>query len=271
MAYREDEFRRGGEREGFRFGEENRGRGEFRGGYEENRPGSLMGQQRGFGESDRWGQHRGYSEEGGYDPQRNQFRGGASGEGFRRYGESYGRGPEGFDRETGTYSYGRGTSGMGRGSQSYGSQGFGSQGYGAQGFGTSSGYTEPGRFGESFGTPGRTSTRGRFTGRGPKGYTRSDERIREDVSDRLEQHGEIDASEIEVRVSNGEVTLEGTVEDRWMKRMAEDLVEDCPGVKQVNNRIRIQANGGDRELRGQTGGSRGTTAGGSLGSKSTRS
>ena len=261
MAY-QDEFRRGGERdEDFRFGEENRGRGEFREtygrGYEENRPyaGAPRGQQygRGFGESGRYGQHRGYSEEGGYDPQRTQFRPGTSSEGFRRYGESYGRGPEGFDRETGTYSgYGRGTSGFG------------------SSFGTTSGYSEPGRFpetgrfGETFGTPSRT-TRGRFTGRGPKGYTRSDERIREDVSDRLEQHGEIDASEIEVRVSNGEVTLEGTVEDRWMKRLAEDLVEDCPGVKQVNNRIRIQGNGGG----GFTG--RGPATGGNAGTKSAKS
>lgn len=267
MAY-SDEFRRGGEREeDFRFGQENRGRGEFRetqlrGGYEENRPwsGTPRGQQYGreFGESGRYGQHRGYSEEGFYDPQRNQFRPGTSSEGFRRYGESYGRGPEGFDRETGTYSgYGRGTSG------------FGPSG---QGFGTSTGmgYSEAGRFGETFGTPTR-STRGRFTGRGPKGYTRSDERIREDVSDRLEQHGEIDATEIEVRVANGEVTLEGTVEDRWMKRMAEDLVEDCPGVKQVNNRIRIHGNGGERGMSAQTGGSRGQAAGGNTGMKSTKS
>ena len=266
MAY-QDEFGRGGDREEFRFGEEHRGRGEFREmqgrGYEENRPGfnapgRARSGQRGFGEAERYGQHRGYSEEANFDRERNQFRGGPSSEGFRRYGESYGRGPEGFDRETGTYSgFGRGTSGFGRSMQ------------GSQGLGTSPGYSEPGRFGETFGTPGRP-TRGRFTGRGPKGYVRSDERIRDDVSDRLEQHGEIDASEIEVRVSNGEVTLEGTVEDRWMKRMAEDLVEDCSGVKQVNNRIRVQANGGDREMTGQTGGSRGTTSGGTAHGKSTK-
>ena len=257
MAY-QDEFNRGGDRdEEFRLGEEHRGRGEFRGthgrGYEENRsgfgaPGRTRSGQRGFTESERYGQHRGYTEEGSYDPQRNQFRGGYSGEGFRRYGESYGRGPEGFDRETGTYSgYGRGTYGFGQ-----------SFGYSEPGR-----FFEPGRFGETFSTPGRT-TRGRFTGRGPKGYTRSDERIREDVSDRLEQHGEIDATDIEVRVTNGEVTLEGTVEDRWMKRMAEDLVEDCPGVKQVNNRIRIQGNG-------TSGASRGQTTGGTPGTKSTKS
>src|SRR5205085_11361201 len=46
--------------------------------------------------------------------------------------------------------------------------------------------------------------RGQHTGRGPKGYTRSDDRIMEDVCERLTQHGNIDASEITVQVNNGE-------------------------------------------------------------------
>ena len=62
------------------------------------------------------------------------------------------------------------------------------------------------------------------------------------------------------------MTLEGTVEDRWMKRLAEDVAEDCPGVKQVNNRIRIQGNGTSLMS-----GSRGQTSGGNVGSKSTKS
>ena len=48
-------------------------------------------------------------------------------------------------------------------------------------------------------------------GRGPKNYKRSDERIREDVCDRLSDDGMVDASEIEVKVSGAEVTLDGTV------------------------------------------------------------
>jgi hypothetical protein len=87
------------------------------------------------------------------------------------------------------------------------------------------------------------SARGRFTGKGPKGYQRSDERIREDVSDLLERDGDLDASEIVVEVRVGEVTLEGTVPDRPSKRLAEDLIEDVSGVKQVHNRLRIAANG----------------------------
>jgi len=172
-------------------------------------PGGGFGGQR--GEQGRYGRSPGYSEEA-----------------YRRYGESYSRGPEGFDRES------RGYGGYGSSTRGYGSD-FGPD---TQNFGAGSGYGETQRYGESFGTVGRN--RGRFTGRGPKGYIRSDDRIREDVSDRLEQHGEIDATEIEVRVSSGEVTLEGTVEDRRTKRMAEDLVESCPGVKEVHNRLRVQ-------------------------------
>src|SRR5687767_13700993 len=53
----------------------------------------------------------------------------------------------------------------------------------------------------------------RFFGKGPKGYKRSDDRIREDVCDVLSE-GWIDASDIEVRVSDSEVTLIGFVTDR---------------------------------------------------------
>ena len=67
------------------------------------------------------------------------------------------------------------------------------------------------------------------------------------MSDRLEQHGDIDATEIEVRVETAEVILEGSVPDRRTKRLAEDVVEDTPGVKQVHNRLRIQGNGGEIE------------------------
>jgi osmotically-inducible protein OsmY len=80
---------------------------------------------------------------------------------------------------------------------------------------------------------------GGFAGRGPKGYTRSDERIREDVSDKLMEHPDLDASEIEVRVSGGEVTLSGSVDSRWAKRLAEDVAESCTGVRDVMNQLRV--------------------------------
>ncbi|QFU17256.1 BON domain-containing protein [Microvirga thermotolerans] len=79
-----------------------------------------------------------------------------------------------------------------------------------------------------------------FRGRGPKGYQRSDERIREDVNDRLTDDPHIDASEIEVGVSNREVTLNGTVQSRFEKRHAEDIAESVSGVVHVQNNLRVR-------------------------------
>ena len=76
-------------------------------------------------------------------------------------------------------------------------------------------------------------------GRGPKNYTRSDERIKEDINDKLSDDWFIDASEVDVAVSNGEVTLTGTVDDRATKRRAEDIAETVSGVKHVENRLRV--------------------------------
>jgi hypothetical protein len=81
---------------------------------------------------------------------------------------------------------------------------------------------------------------GPFTGVGPQDYQRSDERILEDVNERLTQHGRLDARNIHVEVSNCEVTLTGTVEDRQSKRMAEDVAESVSGVKDVHNQLRLQ-------------------------------
>lgn len=80
-------------------------------------------------------------------------------------------------------------------------------------------------------------------GRGPKGYQRSDQRILEDVNDRLTDDPYLDASEIDVTVSNREVTLKGNVTRREDKRRAEDIVESVPGVTHVQNNLRVQAPG----------------------------
>ena len=74
---------------------------------------------------------------------------------------------------------------------------------------------------------------------GPKGYHRSDERIREDVCERLWHDARLDVGEVSVNVSGGVVTLEGTVPERRMKHAIEDLAASCRGVKDVENRIRI--------------------------------
>ena len=88
--------------------------------------------------------------------------------------------------------------------------------------------------------------RGEHQGRGPKGYQRSDERIREDINERLTDDARIDASEIEVQVQNREVTLTGTVRDRNEKRRAEDLAESVSGVSHVQNNLRIGERQGAR-------------------------
>ena len=80
-------------------------------------------------------------------------------------------------------------------------------------------------------------------GRGPRGYTRSDDRIREDINDRLTDHHAIDASDIEVEVNGGEVALSGKVDSRYEKRLAEDIVESVSGVNHVENRIRVNRSG----------------------------
>ncbi len=82
--------------------------------------------------------------------------------------------------------------------------------------------------------------RGRYSGVGPRGYQRSDERIREDVNDRLTWHGQIDASEVMVDVKDGVVTLSGSVNNRREKRLAEDIVDSVPGVTDVQNNLRVE-------------------------------
>jgi hypothetical protein len=139
------------------------------------------------------------------------------GEGQGRYGRSYGRpafGQQGF------------------GQQGYRQQGFQQQGYGSPAYGQP-GWGEQG-WARSGGQPGQ------HAGRGPRGYRRSDDRIREDVSEALTRDPDVDATDIEIVVLEGEVTLSGAVDDRRTKRRAEDLVERCAGVNDVHNQLRVK-------------------------------
>lgn len=81
---------------------------------------------------------------------------------------------------------------------------------------------------------------GEHRGRGPKGYRRSDARIIEEVCERLTEDPHIDASDMEVHVAGGEVTLTGSIKSRIVKRYVEDLVESVSGVRHVQNNLRIQ-------------------------------
>jgi hypothetical protein len=79
----------------------------------------------------------------------------------------------------------------------------------------------------------------RGPGRPPRGYQRSDDRIREDICERL-MEGPVDVGDVEVTVRDGEVTLSGTVEERWEKRAIEDIAAHVRGVHDVHNRVRVR-------------------------------
>lgn len=83
-------------------------------------------------------------------------------------------------------------------------------------------------------------TGGGHVGKGPKGYRRSDANIHEDLGDALTRSSEIDATDIEISVHRGEITLSGHVPDRRMKRLAEDIALNLQGVAEVHNRLMIK-------------------------------
>jgi BON domain len=83
---------------------------------------------------------------------------------------------------------------------------------------------------------GRGMTR-RTVSRGPKGYTRSDERI---------ARSGVWADDVEVKVENREVTLAGTVSNREEKWWLESLADDVFGVEEVHNRLRVARESGMR-------------------------
>ena len=128
--------------------------------------------------------------------------------------------------------------------------------YGGSGSYTGFGGSNSGSYSGGAGSSGQM--RGRFSGKGPKGYQRSDDRIREDVCERLTHHPEVDASEIDVKVNNGEVTLTGTVDERNAKRMAEDAVENVSGVREIHNQLRVK----EHEMAGPSSSSGGSSTSG---------
>ncbi|MGD9510392.1 MAG: BON domain-containing protein [Geminicoccaceae bacterium] len=240
------------------------------------------------------GEHREYSREDyGRSGYGESERGGTYGGSFSRTGEE-GRGGAGYGRQrddgyaqeaSGRRYSGNQGRGFGYGSDyrgSYGGSGYGGDDRGRRDYG-SRGSEERGFFERAadevsswFGD--RDAERRReqdYRGRGPKGYKRSDQRIQEDVNDRLADDPYVDASELEVGVSGGEVTLSGTVDDRPSRRRAEDIAEQVSGVTYVQNNIRVSmvgaASSSDREATAGsvTGGSGSMTSGASTGTSAT--
>lgn len=111
--------------------------------------------------------------------------------------------------------------------------------FGYEGEGFDRGYSDREGHPERGWNIGSASDRPSYRGRGPKNYQRSDERIREDVCERLTMDHDVDASDIEVTVRDGVVTLDGTVNERHAKRIAEDVCESVRGVRDVQNQLRV--------------------------------
>jgi hypothetical protein len=130
-------------------------------------------------------------------------------------------------------------------------------------YGRESGFTGEGRWSGQGRFERDYGRGGAFAGRGPRNYQRSDERIREDVNECLTADPRIDASDIDVRVQNCEVTLSGTVDDRRTRRLAEEIIEDLPGVRDVKNELRVHQGQGwggrSEQTRGREDGSIGNT------------
>jgi hypothetical protein len=109
-------------------------------------------------------------------------------------------------------------------------------GPGYSGFGGSAGYYGGGLGGVSGGGGGGEPMTEPWR---PAPDTHHDDRIHDDIRERFAQARDLDASEIEVDVEAGVVTLEGRVEERSMKDAAGEIAERVPGVHRVRNHLHV--------------------------------
>jgi hypothetical protein len=186
-----------------------------------------------------WGNERSYSSDRPYGDRDYEWNSEAPrGEGYREYGDRYGRSSSSpGDRERAAASTDRPFRGAAFQPYARGSQEFGPEGYGSASYATTR--ARQTQSSERWRVPGP------HVGRGPKGYERSVERMREEINDRLTAHGLVDATDVEVRIERGEVTLTGFVDSRDAKRAAEDCAEDVQGVREVHNHLRIRSHADD--------------------------
>lgn len=178
---------------------------------------------------------------------------------------NYGRAGYSGQGHYGQTGYGRGGYGQGRhGQPSYGfererdrEREFGGGRYSQGTFGTErSGWREQGGWNEPYGEGQQYTTRGDYPsgsseyghgvrgmgqhrGKGPKGYQRSDERLKEMICERLREDPDIDPGDVTITVTGGRITLEGTVDSRHTKNAIEDIADQF-GVQDVQNNLRVQ-------------------------------
>lgn len=79
-----------------------------------------------------------------------------------------------------------------------------------------------------------------YRGVGPKGYRRSDERLHEEICERICIDPRVDASGFEVEVADAVVTLRGAAPDRQTKRLSGAIAASITGVADVMNELRIE-------------------------------
>lgn len=72
-----------------------------------------------------------------------------------------------------------------------------------------------------------------------QGHHRRDTLIYEEVCEALLNNPQIDATDIEIQVEDGRVTLSGKVDDREMKREVELSLEHIPGIQDLFNLITL--------------------------------
>ena len=96
-----------------------------------------------------------------------------------------------------------------------------------------------GRGGSEYANTSRHSRGVSHSGRGPRNYTRPDASIVDELIDRMTEHEALDATEILLIVEDGVVTLTGEVPERRMKHLAEDIADEVRGVREIENRIRV--------------------------------
>jgi osmotically-inducible protein OsmY len=230
-------------------------------------PGGYDARREGWGSGDQYGGGQYGGQSGGGQSYGGGYGGGQPGSGAYGGGQDYRDYRQGNMRPaygdvasggTGGYDFERGYGDGGRGDMGRGGQGGRDVGDRAQDFLSRAGQKisnffrgdhlmegsrpdEQRGYREDFGREYRADDRG-HRGRGPKGYKRSDERISDEVHERLADDSWLDASNIDVKVENGEVTLSGTVENRQAKHRAERLVEDISGVDHVQNNLRVVSN-----------------------------
>ena len=81
---------------------------------------------------------------------------------------------------------------------------------------------------------------GPHAGRGPRDYRRTDPRIQDDICQWMSDDPRLDARTIEVQVADADVVLTGIVDSRQARRLAEDIAQAVPGVKDVFNRLKVR-------------------------------